>query len=325
MSEVADPAISAPTDAIVKVVAGCICGSDLWPYRGENDITPGDTIGHECVGVVEEVGAEVTSFRPGDFVIVPFDHCDNTCVHCRAGAQSGCVNLGFTQSGQAEYALVTQAEGSLVKTDGMPDESMIPALLTLADVFPTGYHAAVSAQVRPGGTAVVVGDGAVGLFGVLSASLLGAETIIAMSRHEPRQEIARAFGATDIVAERDKAAVEAVMEITDGVGADAVLECVGTDQSMQTAFRVARPGSMVGMVGVPHGIELPLRRMFTQNIGLHGGMAPTRKYVPELLERVLAGGIDPGRVFDLTVPLDEVAEAYRAMDERRAIKVLVRP
>lgn len=325
VSEVADPVISAPTDAIVRIVAGCICGSDLWPYRGENDITAGDTIGHECVGVVEEVGAEVTSFRPGDFVIVPFDHCDNTCAHCRAGAQSGCVNLGFTKSGQAEYALVTQAEGSLVKTDGMPDEAMIPSLLTLADVFPTGYHAAVSAQVRPGGTAVVVGDGAVGLFGVLSASLLGAERIIAMSRHEPRQEIARAFGATDIVAERDKAAVEAVMEITDGIGADSVLECVGTDQSMQTAFRVARPGSMVGMVGVPHGIELPLRRMFTQNIGLHGGMAPTRKYVPELLERVLAGGIDPGRVFDMTVALDDVAEGYRAMDERRAIKVLVRP
>ncbi len=325
LSEIPDPAISAPTDAIVRVVAGCICGSDLWPYRGENDITPGDTIGHECVGVVEEVGGEVVSFRPGDFVIVPFDHCDNTCVHCRAGAQSGCVNLGFTQSGQAEYALVTQAEGSLVKTDGMPDEAMIPSLLTLADVFPTGWHAAVSAQVRPGSTAVVVGDGAVGLFGVLSASLLGAERVIAMSRHEPRQEIARAFGATHVVAERDQAAVEAVKEITDGVGADAVLECVGTDQSMQTAFRVARPGSMVGMVGVPHGVELPLRRMFTQNIGLHGGMAPTRKYLPELLQRVLAGGIDPGRVFDLTVPLDDVAEGYRAMDERRAIKVLVRP
>lgn len=325
VSEVADPVITAPTDAIVKIVAGCICGSDLWPYRGENDVTPGDTIGHECVGVVEEVGTAVTSFRPGDFVIVPFDHCDNTCAHCLAGAHSGCVNLGFTQSGQAEYTLVTQAEGSLVKTDGMPDESLVPALLTLADVFPTGYHAAVSAQVRPGGTAVVVGDGAVGLFGVLSASLLGAERIVAMSRHEPRQAIARAFGATDIVAERDKAAVEAVMEITGGIGADAVLECVGTDQSMQTAFRVARPGSMVGMVGVPHGIELPLRRMFTQNVGLHGGMAPTRKYIPELLERVLAGGIDPGLVFDMTVPLDEVAEGYRAMDERRAIKVLVRP
>ena len=325
VTDVPDPTIQAPTDAIVRIVAGCICGSDLWPYRGENEITPGDTIGHECVGVVEEVGAAVASFRPGDFVIVPFDHCDNTCAHCRHGAQNACTNLGFTQSGQAEYTRVTQADGSLVGTDGTPDESQIPALLTLADVFPTGYHAAVSAQVRPGGTAVVVGDGAVGLFGVLSASLLGAERIVAMSRHEPRQEIARAFGATDIVAERDKAAVEAVMEITGGVGADAVLECVGTDQSMQTAFRVARPGSMVGMVGVPHGIELPLRRMFTQNIGLHGGMAPTRRYIPELLERVLAGGIDPGLVFDLTVPLDEVAEGYRAMDERRAVKVLVRP
>lgn len=325
VSDVPDPVVRVPTDAVVRVVAGCICGSDLWPYRGENEITPGDTIGHECVGVVEEVGSAVTSFRAGDFVIVPFDHCDNTCAHCRAGAQSGCVNLGFTLSGQAEYALVTQAEGSLVKTDGMPDEAMIPSLLSLADVFPTGWHAAVSARVSPGGTAVVVGDGAVGLFGVLSASLLGAENVVAMSRHEPRQEIARAFGATHVVAERDKAAVAAVMEITGGVGADSVLECVGTDQAMQTAFRVARPGSTVGMVGVPHGVELPLRRMFTHNIGLAGGMAPTRKYLPELLERVLAGGIDPGRVFDMTVPLDDVAEGYRAMDERRAVKVLVRP
>lgn len=325
VSDVPDPVVRVPTDAVVRVVAGCICGSDLWPYRGENEITPGETIGHECVGVVEEVGSAVTSFRAGDFVIVPFDHCDNTCAHCRAGAQSGCVNLGFTLSGQAEYALVTQAEGSLVKTDGMPDEAMIPSLLSLADVFPTGWHAAVSARVSPGGTAVVVGDGAVGLFGVLSASLLGAENVVAMSRHEPRQEIARAFGATHVVAERDKAAVAAVMEITGGVGADSVLECVGTDQAMQTAFRVARPGSTVGMVGVPHGVELPLRRMFTHNIGLAGGMAPTRKYLPELLERVLAGGIDPGRVFDMTVPLDDVAEGYRAMDERRAVKVLVRP
>jgi threonine dehydrogenase-like Zn-dependent dehydrogenase len=325
VSDVPDPVISAPTDAIVKIVAGCICGSDLWPYRGENDITPGDTIGHECVGIVEEVGADVRSFRPGDFVVVPFDHCDNTCPHCLAGAQAGCVNLGFTASGQAEYTLVSQAEGSLVKTDGMPDAALIPSLLTLADVFPTGWHAAVSAGVRPGGTAVVIGDGAVGLFGVLSASLLGAERVVAMSRHEPRQAIARTFGATDIVAERDQAGVEAILELTDGVGADAVLECVGTDQSMQTAFKIARPGSTVGFVGAPHGIELPVRRMFTRNIGLAGGMAPTRKYIPELLERVLAGGIDPGIVFDLTVPLDEVAEGYRAMDERRAIKVLVEP
>ena len=325
VSEVPDPRVTAPTDAVVRVVAGCVCGSDLWPYRGENPITAGDTIGHECVGVVEEVGAAVTSFRPGDFVIVPFDHCDNTCPHCLAGAQSGCVNLGFTVSGQAEYALVTQAEGSLVKTDGMPDEAMIPSLLTLADVFPTGWHAAVSAGVREGGTAVVVGDGAVGLFGVLSASLMGAERVIAMSRHAPRQELARAFGATDIVADRDQEGVDAVLELTDGVGADAVLECVGTGQSMKTAFKVARPGSRVGMVGVPHGVELPLLPMFRRNIGLAGGMAPTRKYLPELLDRVLEGSVDPGRVFDLTVPLDEVAEGYRAMDERRAIKALVRP
>lgn len=325
VTDVPDPTIQAPTDAIVRVVAGCICGSDLWPYRGENDITPGETIGHECVGVVEEVGADVSSIRPGDFVIVPFNHCDNTCVHCRNGVQSACVNPGATETGQAEYARVSQADGSLVATDGMPDEALIPALLTLADVFPTGYHAATSAGVREGGTAVVVGDGAVGLFGVLSAALLGAETIIAMSRHEPRQRIATAFGATHIVAERDRAATAAVMEITGGVGADAVLECVGTDQAMQTAFRVARPGATVGFVGVPHGVELPVRRMFGRNVGLAGGVAPTRRYLPELLERVLAGGIDPGLVFDLTVPLDDVADGYRAMDERRAIKVLVRP
>ncbi|HYF71608.1 MAG TPA: zinc-dependent alcohol dehydrogenase family protein [Nocardioides sp.] len=325
VTEVPDPVISAPTDAIVRVVAGCICGSDLWPYRGENDITPGDTIGHECVGVVEEVGADVRSFRPGDFVIVPFDHCDNTCPHCLAGAQSACTNLGFTESGQAEYTRVSQADGSLVKTDGAPDAALLPSLLTLSDVMPTGWHAAVSAQVRQGGTAVVVGDGAVGLCGVLAASVLGAETIVAMSRHEPRQALARRFGATHVVAERGKEGTAAVMEITGGVGADAVLECVGTDDAMRSAFAIARPGSMVGFVGVPHGVELPVRRMFQRNVGLAGGMAPTRRYVPELLELVLSGRIEPGLVFDSTLPLDKVAEGYRAMDERRAIKVLIEP
>ncbi|HEY0951983.1 zinc-dependent alcohol dehydrogenase family protein [Nocardioides sp.] len=325
LAEVPDPTISAPTDAIVRVVAGCICGSDLWPYRGENDITPGDTIGHECVGVVEEVGAEVRDVRPGDFVIVPFDHCDNTCPHCLAGAQSACVNLGFTTSGQAEYARVTQADGSLVKTEGMPDAGLVPSLLTLSDVMPTGWHAAVSAGVREGGTAVVVGDGAVGLCGVLAASVLGAETIVAMSRHEPRQELARRFGATHVVAERGKEGTAAVMELTGGVGADAVLECVGTDDAIKTAFSIARPGSTVGFVGVPHGVELPVRRMFQRNVGLAGGMAPTRRYLPELLDHVLAGRIEPGLVFDSTLPLDDVAEGYRAMDERRAIKVLLEP
>ena len=325
VSDIDDPTITAPTDAIIKVTAGCVCGSDLWPYRGENDIDAGSTMGHECVGVVEEVGSEVTSFRPGDFVIVPFDHCDNTCAHCRAGMQSACVNVGFTVSGQAEYALVTQAEGSLVKTDGMPDASMIPSLLTLSDVMATGWHAAVAAGVREGGTAVIVGDGAVGLCGVLAAHVMGAEKVIALSRHEPRQEIARRFGATHIVPERGDAATEALMELTGGVGADAVLECVGTDQAMKTAFAVARPGATVGFVGVPHGVELPIRRMFQKNVGLAGGLAPVRQYLPELLKLVQEGTIDPGLVFDLTLPLDEVAEGYRAMDERRAIKVLIEP
>ncbi|WP_122817539.1 zinc-dependent alcohol dehydrogenase family protein [Nocardioides pantholopis] len=325
VSEVPDPTIEEPTDAIVKVVAGCVCGSDLWPYRGENPITEGATIGHECVGVVEEVGSAVTSVRPGDFVIVPFCHCDNTCPHCLAGAQSACANLGMTVSGQAEYARVTQADGSLVRTDARPDPALLPSLLTLSDVMPTGWHAAMSAGVRPGSTVVVVGDGAVGLCGVLAAATMGAERVIAMSRHEPRQALARAFGATDIVAERGKEGGAAVKELTAGVGADAVLECVGTDAAVRTAFGVARPGSTVGFVGVPHGVELPVRTMFAKNVGLAGGMAPVRRYLPELLDLVLSGAIDPGRVFDLTVPLSEVAEGYRAMDERRAVKVMVTP
>lgn len=325
VSEVPDPTITRPTDAIVKVVAGCICGSDLWPYRGENAIKAGDTIGHECVGVVEEVGSEVTSFKPGDFVIVPFCHCDNTCAHCAAGVQSACVNMSMTLSGQAEYAVVTQADGSLVKTDGVPDASLIPSLLTLSDVMATGWHAAVAAGVRRGGTAVVVGDGAVGLCGVLAAHVMGAETVIAMSRHEPRQRIATEFGATHIVAERDREGAAMVKEITGGVGADAVLECVGTGQSMGTAFAVARPGATVGFVGVPHGVELPVSKMFQKNVGLAGGIAPVRRYLPELLALVLSGEINPGLVFDQTLPLEQVAEGYRAMDERRSIKVLIQP
>jgi threonine dehydrogenase-like Zn-dependent dehydrogenase len=325
LSDVPDPTLQSDTDAIVKVVAGCICGSDLWPYRGENDITPGDTIGHEAVGIVEEVGNAVRSFRPGDFVIVPFDHCDNTCVHCRAGMQAACENLGFTASGQAEYTRVNQAEGSLVKTDGQPDPAMVPSLLTLSDVMATGWHAAVAAGVTKGSTAVVVGDGAVGLCGVLAASQLGAERVIAMSRHESRQAIATKFGATDIVAERGKEGAARIAELTGGVGADAVLECVGTDESIKTAFRIARPGATVGFVGVPHGVVLPVGAMFSRNVGLAGGMAPVRKYLPELLDLVASGTIEPGLVFDLTLPLDEVAEGYRAMDERRATKVLIQP
>jgi threonine dehydrogenase-like Zn-dependent dehydrogenase len=324
VEDVPDPTITKPTDAIVKVVASCICGSDLWPYRGENDVTPG-TIGHECVGVIEEVGAEVRDFKPGDFVVVPFDHCDNTCAHCRAGMQAACDNLGFTASGQAEYSLVNFADGSLVKTDGVPDAGLIPSLLSLSDVMATGWHAAVAAGVRPGGTAVVVGDGAVGLCGVLAARELGAERIIAMSRHADRQEIAREFGATDVVETRGKVGAAEVKELTGGVGADAVLECVGTDESMKQAFRVARPGATVGFVGAPHGVELPVRVMFQNNIGLAGGMAPVRKYLPELLDLTVAGKINPGRVFDTTLPLAESPEGYRRMDKREAIKVLLQP
>jgi threonine dehydrogenase-like Zn-dependent dehydrogenase len=327
LSTVPDPRIEADTEAIVKVVAGCICGSDLWPYRGENDISAGDTIGHVAVGVVEEVGSAVTSFRPGDFVVVPFCHADNTCPHCRVGMHAVCDHLGFTESGQAEYTKVHQAEGSLVKTPGgaLPDDALIPSLLTLSDVMATGWHAAVSARVTKGSTAVVVGDGAVGLCGVLAAAHLGAERVVAMSRHEPRQEIARAFGATDIVAERGDEGAERIAEITGGVGADAVLECVGTDQSMKTAFQIARPGAMVGFVGVPHGVELPVRRMFQRNVGLAGGMAPVRAYLPELMDLVLDGTINPGLVFDATLPLDEVAEGYRLMDRREAVKVMLLP
>ncbi len=319
------PTIDAPTDAIVRVVAACVCGSDLWSYRGENPIDEPSPIGHEIVGVVEEVGSAVRRFKPGDFVIAPFVHCDNTCPHCEAGVTSACENQGFTVGGQADYAKVFQADGSLVKTEGMPDEALLPSLLTLSDVMATGWHAAVAAGVRPGSTAVVVGDGAVGLCGVLAAAQLGAERVIAMSRHEPRQKLAAEFGATEIVPERGEEGEQRVLELTKGVGADAVLECVGNDPAMQTAVRVARPGATVGFVGVPHGIDLPIRRMFQKNVAVAGGMAPVRTYLPDLLERTLSGGIEPGKVFDLALPLDEVAEAYAAMDERRAIKVLLRP
>lgn len=319
------PEITAPTDAVIKITAGCICGSDLWPYRGENPVSAGSTIGHEMVGVIEEVGAEVASFAPGDFVIVPFCTCDNTCAHCQNGAHSACRNGGFTTGGQGEYGLVGQADGSLVKTDGVPDPEMVPSLLALSDVFPTGWHCAVSARVKPGDTVVVVGDGAVGLCGVLAAAQMGAERVIAMSRHQSRQEIARQFGATHIVAERGLEGATAIKEITGGVGADAVLECVGTNDSMRQAFSVARPGAMVGFVGVPHGVTLPVDRMFAKNVGLAGGVAPVRRYLPELLDLVTSGAVNPGLVFDTVMPLDDVAAGYRAMDERTAIKVLLQP
>jgi threonine dehydrogenase-like Zn-dependent dehydrogenase len=325
VEEWADPALERPTDAIVRVVAGCVCGSDLWPYRGANEVPEPRTIGHEAIGVVEAIGPDVARVRVGDFVIVPFDHCCGRCVHCLAGQTQGCVELAMTGSGQAELTRVTNADATCFVLDEAPAPEQHAAVLALSDVLPTGYHAAVSAGVVPGSTAVVVGDGAVGLCGVLSAKRLGAERIIALSRNPERQRIATAFGATDLVAERGDDAVEAVRELTGGVGADAVLECVGTEQSMLTAFGAARPGATVGFVGVPHGVQIPWPTAFRGNIGLRGGMAPVVRYLPELVPAVLAGDLDASAVFDLELPLDEAAEAYRAMDERRAVKVLLRP
>ncbi len=334
VDEITDPSILAPTDALVRITAACVCGSDLWPYRGINEVPEPARIGHEFVGIVEEVGTEVSSVRAGDFVIAPFMYSDNTCPHCRAGIQSACATGGFwggtdrdglrVDGGQGEYARVPLADGTLVATPEVPSDDLVPSLLALSDVMGTGWHAAVAAGVQRGDTVVVVGDGAVGLCGVLSAAQLGAGRIVAMSRHASRQAIARRFGATDVVAARGDEAVAAVEELTDGVGADAVLECVGTGEAMTTAIRVARPGATVGYVGVPHGVELPVRSMFSRNVGVAGGVAPVREYLPMLRDLVLAGDIDPGVVFDLEVPLAEVAEAYAAMDERRAIKSLIR-
>jgi threonine dehydrogenase-like Zn-dependent dehydrogenase len=323
-----DPVIVEPTDAIVRVVLTCVCGSDLWYYRGDSPFEPGP-IGHEFVGVVEDVGAEVSTVNRGDFVIAPFAFSDGTCPHCRHGITSACVAGGFYpmngDGGQGEAVRVPLADGSLVTVPGSghPDETL-KSLLTLSDVMATGHHAAVSADVRPGSTVAVVGDGAVGLSGVLAAKRIGAERIIALSRHADRQELAREFGATDIVEERGEAATEAVLGLTRGIGADATLECVGTGQAMETALSVARPGSMVGYVGVPHGVELPIGEMFLRNKGVRGGSAPARAYIPELLPDVLEGRINPGRVLDYETDLESIADAYAAMDERRAIKSLVR-
>lgn len=320
-----DPTIQAPTDAIVRVTAACICGSDLWPYGATTTNPQPRPIGHEAVGIVEEVGSAVSRIKPGDFVIAPFDPCDNTCPNCLAGAHNACQNGGFLNGAQAEYIRVVQADGSLARTPGLPDESLVPSLLTISDVMATGWHAAVLAGVQPGHTVVVVGDGAVGLCGVIAAKQLGADRIIAMSRHEARQKLATEFGATHIVAERGDEGVATVMELTDGLGADAVLECVGLGAAVQTSFDVARAGTTVGAVGAPQGYELPLMQMFRRNIGYRPGMAPVRRYSDDLLELVLDGTIDPGKVFDLELPLDDVADGYKAMADRTAIKVLLRP
>ena len=320
-----DPAILEPTDAIIRLPVTCICGSDLWPYRGIQPVAAPAPMGHEYCGVVEEVGRGVTSIEPGQFVIGSFFASDNTCPHCRHGYQTSCQRLEPVVGAQAPHMRVPLADGTLVATRDVPDTDMIPSLLALSDVMGTGWFAADAANVKPGATVVVVGDGAVGLLGVLSAKQMGAERIIAMSRHESRQTLAREFGATDIVTERGDEGVERIKQLTKGVGADSVLECVGTQESMMQAIKATRPGGYVGYVGVPHGVSLDGQPLFFSHVHLHGGPAPVRQYLPKLIDLVFNGAINPGKVFDLVLPLTQVAEGYRAMDERRAIKTLLRP
>jgi threonine dehydrogenase-like Zn-dependent dehydrogenase len=322
-----DPRIIEPTDAVIRLTATCICGSDLWPYRGAE---PADDLhmGHEYVGIVEEIGDEVTTLQVGDFVVGSFVISDNTCEICQAGYQSRCVHAEFvhgTIGAQSERARIPLADGTLVATPGVPDDDLVPSLLAASDVLGTGWFAAVAAEAGPGKTVAVVGDGAVGLLGILAARELGAERIIAMSRHAERQRLAREFGATDIVEERGDEGVARIKELTHGIGAHSVIEAVGTQESMMQAIRSTRPGGHVGFVGVSHDVQLPGDELFFSGIHLHGGPAPVRRFLPDLIDRIWNRQIDPGKVFDLELPLTEAAEGYRAMDERRAIKVLLRP
>ncbi|MFT0849104.1 zinc-dependent alcohol dehydrogenase family protein [Actinomycetaceae bacterium L2_0104] len=321
-----DPRIVKPTDAIIRIVATCICGSDLWPYRGVESAheTP---MGHEYVGIVEEIGSAVRTVKPGDFVVGSFVISCGECEICRAGYPSRCVYGEFvsaTIGTQSEKARIPFADGTLVPTPGMPDTSLIPSLLAASDVLGTGWFAADAAEVGPGKTVAVVGDGAVGLMGVLAAGQMGAERIIAMSRHADRQALAREFGATDIVEERGEAGVQRIKELTGGLGAHSVIEAVGTQESFMQAIGATRPGGHIGFVGVAHeGVELPMDQVFFAEVHLHGGPAPVRRFLPELIQLIWDRKIDPGKVFDLTMPLEEAAEGYRAMDERRATKVLL--
>jgi threonine dehydrogenase-like Zn-dependent dehydrogenase len=319
------PTIVKPTDAIIKISATCVCGSDLWPYRGINPVVRPTPMGHEYCGIVKEVGTAVTSIKPGQFVIGSFFASDNTCPNCRFGYQSSCQQAELVGGAQASVLRVPLADGTLVATPDVPAEDLIPSLLTLSDVMGTGWFAADAANVKPGSTVAVVGDGAVGLLGVLAAKQMGAERIIAMSRHQARQQLAREFGATNIVTERGDEGVARIQELTHGIGADAALECVGTPESMMQAIHATRRGGYVGFVGVPHGVELDGELLFRTHVHLHGGPAPVRRYLPALIDLVWKRKINPGKVFDLILPLDQVAEGYRAMDERRAIKTLLLP
>lgn len=320
-----DPTIVEPTDAVIRITATCICGSDLWPYRGIEKVDGPSPMGHEYVGVVEEIGRDVRTVQVGDFVVGSFFASDNTCEICRAGYQSRCVRaVGMGSIGtQAERARIPLADGTLVPVPGEPTPEQIPHLLAASDVLGTGWFAAVAAEAAPGKTVAVVGDGAVGLLAILAAARLGAERIIAMSRHADRQALARKFGATDIVEERGKAGVARIKEMTGGLGAHSVIEAVGTQESMQQAIRSVRPGGHVGYVGVAHDVTLDGMQLFFSCIHLHGGPAPVRRFLPELIDLIVSGAINPGDVFDLTLPLEEAAEGYRAMDQRRATKVLL--
>jgi len=325
--ERADPTIVEPTDAILKLSATCVCGSDLWPYRGIDTPTQPTPMGHEYCGTVEEVGAAVRTIERGQFVVGSFFASDNTCEICRAGYQSRCPHLQYVGAGgaQAPYLRVPLADGTLVAARDRPAAREVPSYLAASDVLGTGWFAADAAAVSPGKTVAVVGDGAVGLCAVLAAKQLGAERIIAMSRHPARQKLAREFGATDIVTERGDDGIARIKELTSGLGAHSVVEAVGNQDSMLQAIRSTRPGGHVGFVGVSHGVELSGQELFYSEIHLHGGPAPVRRFLPKLMELIAAGKIDPGKVFDLTLPLAEVAEGYRAMDERRAIKALLLP
>lgn len=323
----AEPRIEKPTDAVIKVVATCVCGSDLWTYRGIDPLTSPAPMGHEYVGIVQQIGEQVRTVHPGDFVVGPFMASDNTCPICLDGWQGRCLNvepIGFLGA-QAEYLRIPWADGTLVATPGQPEADLIPSLLTASDVLGTGWFGAEAAAAGPGKTIAVVGDGAVGLLAVLAAKQRGAERIIAMSRHEDRQQLALEFGATDIVTERGDAGAARIKEMTDGLGANGVIEAVGTQESMMQAIRSVRHGGHVGYVGMSHDVQLPGRELFMAEIHLLGGGAPVRRFLPDLIDLIWSGRINPGRVFDLELPLDEAAQAYRAMDERRAIKVLLRP
>lgn len=326
-----DPVIESPTDAIVRVVLGCVCGSDLWYFRGATPHAVG-SIGHEFIGVVEEIGRDVVGLSSGDLVVAPFVYCDMTCPNCAVGMTSHCLaggpfGNGIIDGGQGEYVRVPLAGSSLVVVPGSPkshSKETLLSLLALSDVMSTGHHAAVCARVQQGDTVAVVGDGAVGLSAILASARIGAERIIALSRNPARQEVALEFGATDILSDRGEAAVSAVLELTDGIGVDAALECVGTGQAMTTALAISRPGSTVGVVGAPHDVDVPFEANFWRGVGWQGGVAPARAYIPELLTDVLSGAINPGRVFDFETDLDGIAGAYREMDERRAIKSAIR-